>query len=1013
MTAITQSSFAAGEISEELHGRVDQALYYIGLAKATNMVVQQTGGIYNRAGLRYIGNVKNHSQGARLLPFKFSSEDTYVLELGHRYMRFIRNDVHVGEGGKTITSIPQGVTTFVTITGHGYDTGDDVFISGVAGMREINQRWFRVVKVSANRFKIQSQVDGSEIDSSGYSAYASGGMSYKIYEIETPYEFHHLSQIKYAQSGDIITLVHPDYPPYELRRKGHTDWEIEKILFQKEGKYPVCWGINFSSLANSSSHAKHTYSFQVTGFNDEGQESAPGISLFGFDILSIAVQSNNKILVTCSLTTKVLPVPELLEPEYTDDGPTILTNDPATVEGSNNLTFPFLENGDTVYLGGLSSNINNQQFEIADVDSSAGSFTLTGITGHSGNIATSAAGYVYPTVTRIIKNAGKNFYVSFKVWYQEGISSYRGYGKVDDEENFLSLGSLSLPIFENSTSQDAHRWYYLSHATANIYINQNSSSATPAEYWPRIPGVSPPTTTLLFAAVNEYPSVVGFYQQRRVFGGTKNNPARLYYSKIGDYLAFAGETKLQKDDGPIVATLASGEVNNIKHLVSLSDLLALTDSTQWQIRANVGSAFTAKTLEQRPQTRVGSSFIAPIVFDDLIVYAREGNRSVIGIGYNNDREGYVTTEISLLSSHIFLRSFVTDIAALLVPTKQLVCVLNNGEVGHLTFNAEQKVKAWTSWRTKGLFESVSVARPSTSEGILDAAYFVVQRIVGGQVVRYIERTSDRQFKDVQDCYFVDAGLTYDNPTEITDITKGEATTITTAVAHNFEVGYEINFSDIQWVKKYDEFFEEILLAQLNNRKYKVKSVPSTTTFTLGDFDDNSDVDTSNFTQYINGGKVRKMIQTLYGLWYLEGEEVSILADGNVLLDLTVENGSIVLPHRYGRIHLGLRYISDIETLPLALEDPSAQTTPKSLADILVHLYRSGTLLLAQKGGSFYILPTRTSEVWGQPTELFTGKVLIPAFSQWEINGAFTLRQKDPLPMGVLSMLPIFGLGDAQ
>ena len=1013
MTVITQSSYAAGEISPELHGRVDQALYHIGLARAENMVVQQTGGIYNRSGLRYIGNVKNHAQGARLVPFKFSSEDTYVLEMGHEYIRFIRNDEYVGEGGKAITTITRGATTTCNATAHGYETGDDVYIAGAMGMREITQRWFSIFKVNANQFRLRSQVDDSEIVSTNYGEYTSGGEAHKIYEIETPYDFDDLALIRYAQLGDVVTFVHPSYPPYDLKRLGHTDWKIEKILFQKENKYPVCWAINFSSLANSSNHAKHTYSFKVTGFNDEGQESIPGISLFGFDILSVAVQANNKVLVTCSLVTKVLPPPVLLEPEYTETGPSILTNDPATVEGSNNLTFPFLENGDTVYLGGLSSDINNRQFEIDDVDSSAGTFTLLGFTGSSDNIATVAGGYVYPAVTRIVKNAGKNFYISFKVWYQKGITSYAGYGKVDDEENFLSLGTLPLPIFENSATQDAHRWYYLSHATANIYINQNSSSATPAEYWPRIPGVFPPMNVLLFAEVDEYPSVVGFYQQRRMFGGTKNNPARVYYSEIGDYLAFAGKTKLQKDDGPIVATLASGEVDNIRHLISLSDLLILTDSTQWEVRANLGAAFTARTIEQRPQVRVGSSFITPVVFDDLVVYVREGNRSVIGLGYNSEREGYVPAELSLLSSHIFLRSFVTDTTALVVPSKQLVCVLDDGGIGYLTFNAEHKVTAWTSWRTKGSFESTTTARPSGDRGMVDAAYFVVQRIVNGQVVRYIERTSSRQFKDVQDCYFVDAGLTYDRSIEVTNVAKGEATTITTDAVHGLSVGYEINFSDIQWAKEYDEFFGEIPLDQLNNRKYKVKSVPSTKTFTIGDFDDNSNVDSSTFTKYLSGGKVRNMVQTLHGLWYLEGETVAVLADGNVLSDLVVENGSVVLPHRYGRVHVGLRYLSEIETLPLALEDPSVRNVPKSLTEVVTHLYRSGTLLLASKGGPFYPLSTRTSEVWGEPTELFTGSVAIPVTGQWEVTGAFILRQKDPLPMGILSTSPVFGLGDAD
>ena len=504
---------------------------------------------------------------------------------------------------------------------------------------------------------------------------------------------------------------------------------------------------------------------------------------------------------------------------------------------------------------------------------------------------------------------------------------------------------------------------------------------------------------------------MGFYQQRRVFGGTKNNPARLYYSEIGDYLAFAGETRLQKDDGPIVAILASGEADSIRHLVSLNELTILTDSTQWLVRANLGEAFTAKTIKQDAQIRIGSTHIPPDIFDDTVVYVREGNRSVIGLLYSDQREGYAPAELSLLSNHLFLQSSIIDTAALLVPSKQLVCIRNDGDVGYLTFNADHKITAWTRWDTDGLFESVAIARPILSKDILDAAYFVVRRVINGQVVRYIERTDSRQFEDVEDCYFVDAGLTYDNPIKITDIALGEATTVT-AAGHGLGVGYEINFSDIQWEKKYDEFFTEIPLDQLNKQKYKVKSV-SGSTFTLGDFDDNSDVDSAGFTRYIDGGKVRSMVKTLRGLWYLEGKKVAVLADGNMIENLVVNGGKVELSYRYGRIQIGLPYISEIETLPLSVQDPSLMGTPKSLTEVLMRVYRSRGLLLRHVDGGFYELPMRTDEDFGSPTKLLTGDAVIPMTSQWGIDGAFIVRQPYPLPMGILSALPVFTTGDGK
>ena len=1001
MTVITQSSFAAGEVSPELHGRVDQTLYHIGLAKAENMVVRQTGGIYNRGGLRYIGNIKNHGQGARLIQFKFSAEDTYVLELGHRYIRFIRNDAHVAEGGKAITDITKGATTTCRATSHGYETGDDVYISGVGGMLDINERWFSVVKINSNQFRLRSQVDDSEIVSTNYGGYTSGGKAYKIYEISTPYDFDDLDLIKYAQSGDVVTLVHPGYPAAELKRMGHTDWGLEKIIFNSVIEPPVFLG---SPTLNNPGTLADNIDFIVTSVDGDGVESTPGLTYAGYGVLGLSV-SQEVVTVTYGDLINVG------KPDHLAGENRMISTTPLYYDDTSDYKFPGIKNGDQIYISGLPGIpvLNNKYFVIENLNLSTKTFVLSGVTSLEG-ASYAAGGKIYPAFVRRIWSGTPS---STSKWYiyvipQDGISFYKLYYRRGNNEFIKVLENTAVNVNTSSNSSYVYFNMWRSPAsggggTTDVSLN----SILPDD------GSRPPSANFIFAKEDEYPSAVGFYQQRRIFGAANNNPDKLYYSEIGDYLLFTEKTKLLEDDDPIVATLASGEVNNIQHLVSLSDLLVLTDSTQWQVRANIGSAFTARSIEQRPQTRVGSSSITPIVFDDLVIYAREGNRSIIGLGYNNDRDGYVPTELSLLSNHLFLQSPVIDTAALTVPSKQLICVLADGSVGYLTFNAEQKVTAWTPWRTNGLFESVAVARPGGSTGAVDAAYFVVQRIIDGRVVRYIERTSSRQFTDIQDCYFVDAGLTYDNPIEVTDVATGGTTTITTAVAHGLSVGYEINFSDIQWAKKYDEFFTEIPLNQLNNYKYKVKSVPSTTTFTLGNFDDNANIDSSEFTRYLSKGKVRSMIQTLRSLWYLEGEKVAVLADGNSLLDLVVENGSITLPYRYGRVHIGLPYVSEVETLPLALEDPSVRPVPKDLTKVLMRLYRSGTILLAPKDGDFYTLPLRNNEVWGEAVGLFTGSVDISTASQWEISGAFTVRQKDPLPMGILSMSPIFALGDAE
>lgn len=86
-----QTNFTAGELSERLDGRVDISRYANGLRTVENFIVQPHGGVTRRPGTQFIAAVKNHAHNVRLLPFEFSDEQAYVLELGNQYIRFYMN----------------------------------------------------------------------------------------------------------------------------------------------------------------------------------------------------------------------------------------------------------------------------------------------------------------------------------------------------------------------------------------------------------------------------------------------------------------------------------------------------------------------------------------------------------------------------------------------------------------------------------------------------------------------------------------------------------------------------------------------------------------------------------------------------------------------------------------------------------------------------------------------------------------------------------------------------------
>lgn len=111
MTSILQSSLTGGELSTSLHGRVDLARYQNSLKACRNFRVTPYGGAENRSGTRYIASVKNHSARVRLIPFQFSTEQTYILEFGNLYVRVIKDGGQVVYSSGPNVGLPVEVVT--------------------------------------------------------------------------------------------------------------------------------------------------------------------------------------------------------------------------------------------------------------------------------------------------------------------------------------------------------------------------------------------------------------------------------------------------------------------------------------------------------------------------------------------------------------------------------------------------------------------------------------------------------------------------------------------------------------------------------------------------------------------------------------------------------------------------------------------------------------------------------------------------------------------------------------
>jgi hypothetical protein len=298
-TTAALNSFVSGEFSAKLDGRTDFEKYASGCKTLENMLVHPQGAAARRVGTQFISEVKTSSAKTRLIPFEFSTTQTYVLEFGNTYIRMFKDKGQITEGDVTVTAITKANPGVVTATSHGYADGDIVILSSVVGMTEVNGKTFKVSNKDTNTFELEN-VDGVDVDTSGFTTYSSGGDANKIYEIVSPYLTAELFELKFAQSADVMYITHPNHEVMKLSRTGHTAWTLTEVAFT-DGPY-LATNTTTTTLTPASASVGtgvNITASAVTGING-------GVGWLATDVGRILKFNSGKAIITARTNTTVV-----------------------------------------------------------------------------------------------------------------------------------------------------------------------------------------------------------------------------------------------------------------------------------------------------------------------------------------------------------------------------------------------------------------------------------------------------------------------------------------------------------------------------------------------------------------------------------------------------------------------------------------------------------------------------------------------------------------------------------
>lgn len=293
-----KTSFASGEVSPSLYGRLDLSKWHSACSVARNFFVSYKGGLLSRAGLAFVGiclqPASANSIPPRNIEFTFNIFQSYVLEFGELYMRVIANGGYVTETPFALTGATQANPAVLDIPGNNYVIGNWIFLAAVGGMTELDNETVVVTNVAGNLVTI-ADLFGNPVNSLAFDAYTSGGTAARIYTLTTPYHAVDLPYLKYTQSADVMSLAcvnqatQVDYPPQDLTRLAANNWTIAPPTFASSIGPPTSCAASGTTYATGPGPA--AYGYVVTAVDAvTGEESiASNIGVAG-TVVDIAGQ---------------------------------------------------------------------------------------------------------------------------------------------------------------------------------------------------------------------------------------------------------------------------------------------------------------------------------------------------------------------------------------------------------------------------------------------------------------------------------------------------------------------------------------------------------------------------------------------------------------------------------------------------------------------------------------------------------------------------------------------------
>jgi len=857
-------------------------------------------------------------------------------------------------------------------------------------------------------------------------------------EIPHFYREEDLFDLTFAQSADVVTITHPNYQPSELRRLSNTNWEFKPIQFSGALPAPpqptaiTTPGRRFRIVEVELSGnemvfrvaSEHGLSdgdgiyiegnpfseFTAPTFGTSGTPEGPGFfTVAGAQLAYTSISASfvaGRCFQVAQYSTGIVGTADSYDGststgyfvrrtplEVEDKQVYKVTAVDANGVESDPSTELEVDEGIVLYVEGAS--VELQWTEVAGAASYRVYKEEAGLFGYIGQTDTPSSSAVYSftddniapdmSVTPGIRD--ETFDVvsgSMSLEHGDNVVAWTDHGrKLNDPVWFTGLTGEPglLNITDPDVAQADARYFVVEPVTTDTFAvaAEPGGTAIDIEENGNLSGEA-------YSAA--CPGAVAYFEQRRMFAGTLTAPQGLWATRTGTESDLRYALPL-RDEDRVSATISSRQASIIRHIVPMDQLLLLTSSAEYRVTPVNDDAITPTSISVRPQSYIGASKVTPQIVNNVAVFGAARGGHVRELGYQAQRQSFVTGDLSLRAAHLFDDYDLVDSAQSKAPHSVLWFVSSSGKLLSLTYVPEEQVGAWAQHTTGGdndIFESVAVI----PEGDEDRVYVVTNR--GG--LRYIERMAEQAVTTLGAALYLDASVVATNTNFVTGLTHLLGKEVTVVADGVVQTGVSIvNYPSVSVTV--DHANDEIDLTAHG----LVADEPVTFTGTMG-----ASGLISGQIYYVRLAGVVDP-ENSFAISLTAGGDAFAIESGSSSVDV-YPSARLTLPATASVVNIGLAYNSDLQTAPMSLDMPGFSRGQR--------INVNEVTLRVNDSGAFSVGPDEDSLVPSNPRSgaevLSTGTVPLKIRGRWRPDGQVFIRAEGFAPLTVVEMVAEVSLG---